>query len=106
MNKLWQLSRHFVVSTKLIKACPNHTPTCFDEARDFGKALLVLQSTPEIIDPEWRRKNPFLDINYMGDTRMTFNTEELMADIEIAGRPSCQCSPNVICRSNDGVNPE
>jgi hypothetical protein len=106
MNRLTQLTKHFVVATKLMKKCPNYKCTCLPQAKEFGKAVLVLQTHPEIIDPQWRKMNPFLSVNYMGNQMMTFNTEQLFADIDVAARPDCQCSPKVVLRSNDGVTAE
>jgi hypothetical protein len=104
MNRLKALDKHFIINMCKLKSCTNRKDTCLKEATEFAKAVLVLQSTPEIIDPAWRKKNPFLRINYMNKFPMSFDTEKLMEDIDVAARPNCQCSPYLCERSNDGIN--
>lgn len=100
MYRLTNLTRHYTVAIKLTNGCPNMTNKCIPQAHEFAKAVLVLQTNPQIIDENWRKNNPFLTVNYMGDHMMTFNTEQLYKDIEIAGRPDCKCAPKIIFPSD------
>lgn len=98
-----RLNRHFVIGYKNL--CSSHKPSCISEAKMWAKVALVLQTMPQICDPNWRQMNPAFGIKYMGEN-MTFQSESLFKEIQAHGRPRCLCVNSLILRSNDGVNPE
>ena len=112
-TNLAKMTKHFVISSKIIKNCPIR-PTLFDKpdckqyATNWAKAVLIFQTTPDIISSEWRRKNPFISRVYMGSI-LSFNAEELYREIERIYSQEvskCPCIRSLIFRSKDGITPE
>ena len=106
MNKLSQLTRHFVIATKLIAKCPSGKTKCKIESQNIAKAALVLETIPQIMDEDFRLFTPELSVSYMGE-QLTFDTEELYQSIErIMITNTCKCTEKIILRSNDGITVE
>jgi hypothetical protein len=98
-----KMTRHFVIASKL--ACK---PECCKLAADVARPLLAIQVMPAILEAGWRKKNPFLTMNYMGSLMMV-DTEQIFQEFDAADRAAVACCgecPNLILRSNDGETAE
>ena len=81
MNRLSQLTKHYVVATKYLNSCSKRTDQCLADAKTIAKISLVLEVYPEIIYKNWRAIRPTINVDYMG-TEMIFDTEQLLEDID------------------------
>ena len=101
-----KLNKHFVIATK--RLCCNHKNTCVPLAKEWAKALIILQAKPEIASSKWRERNPKFTVNYMGKETIHFETWLTFQQMKKAHNEAelCECVNDLILRSNDGVTAE
>lgn len=104
LNNLKLMNKHYVIAT--------HKPGYQEKDRQYieqwAKAILILQTMPEISHEDWRKNNPTFIKNYMG-IKLIFSSDELFNELKrIHDITMLEC-PNVntfILRSNDGITAE
>ncbi len=104
-QNLLLMNKHFVIASKRI--CSHSPVNCRQLAENWSRALLFLQSTPEIAFSDWRKNNPVIVKNYMG-SKLVFDTQDLYYEVTKIHDQSvqCQCINSLIIRSNNGVTAE
>ncbi len=73
------MDKHYVIATKKPGYSPDYKP--FIER--WAPAMLILQATPQIANPEWRRVNSVMTNDYMGIQPISFDTAELYRALKI-----------------------
>lgn len=89
LSNLAKMDKHFVIARKKICSC---SPIkCQQYAESWARALLILQSNPQIAHRVWRKSNPTITLYYMGIEPMTFDTEDLHAELNRIHHEAAQC---------------